>query len=483
MTVSAIAACGNNNKNDDTTTTTTPPPPITGPEWETDPDGYAVSTIPDEVDYGGATAGLLLYSGEPYLYPDEREGEDIRNDIYLRNKEIEYDLHIKFEPTFKASHMSSTGGDGDELFNFVLNGEGKFEAICCYSLFPAKMAIEGVLYDINSLDYPTTEMPWFASDIQEWSIMDRLFFVAGNSSVKNLTSIWVTFANRTMIDNKGLENVEDVVIRGDWTLAKMQEYSRNWKSDAEGNPGSIYGVYVYHRTAADAFYSAAGFKAMTRDEKGMPTYAFTSATESELIDGFIDDLLVLLKSPECDVGKYSGGNIKPLEDSTAAFFVVSLDFYGHLSEDSAYSIIPMPKYEENQEYTSIRNNAFNTWCVSHQATDPQLGGIIIEAITYSDYRVIAPKFWDMDFKYRYSNSETGVQIFEIIRDSVNSDFGRMYQSNIGSPFGIVRNCLWQDATQPTADLTNIWADYLSGKVVEYETRLIDLKTIIRDLFS
>ena len=482
MTVSTFAACGNKDNNDDSTTTTLPPVVDNGPDWETDADGYAVTTIPEEVDYNGKEAGLLLYK-DVYLYPDQlRDGEDIRNDIYLRNKQIEYDLHIEFVPTTKASHMSS-GDDATELYDFVLNGEGEFEAICCYSLYPAKMAIEGVLYDINSLEYPTTEMPWFASDIQEWSIMDRLFFVAGNSSIRNLTAVWVVYANRTMIDGKGLENVEDVVIRGDWTLEKMQEYSRKWKDDAQSAPGSVYGVFVYHRTAADAFYTAAGFRAMRRDSEGMPAYAFTSATDSELIDGFIDDLLVMLKSPECGVGKYNGGTIQPLDDSTAAFFVGGLNLYGHIEEDGAYSIIPMPKYEQGQKYTSIRDNAFNTWCVSHQATDPQLGGLIIEAITYNDYRVIAPKFWDMDFKYRYSNSDTGVQIFEIIRDSVNSDFGRMYQSNIGSPFGIVRNCFYYDKTQPTADLTNIWADYLGPKVVEYETRLIDLKTVIRELFD
>ena len=504
MTLTCFAACGGGNTPEETTTPAPDPKPQVT-TWETDEDGYVVSTIPESIDYKGYQAQTLVYS-DPYLFPEktvmDAEGDDIKKDIFLRNQEIELDLGLKFDVKTKASHMSS-GSDGQDLYNAVLNGEEAYDVVCCYSLYPAMMAMQGVLHDINALEYPHTEMPWFPSDIQEWSIMDHLFFVSNNSSIRNLTSVWVVYANAHMIADKQLEEIEDVVLDGRWTLAKMEEYSREWKPEAQSADGSVYGVYVHHRTGADAFYAAAGFRAMTRDADGMPQYAFLDATNSELIDNFIDDLLVMLRSPECDVGPYSAGTadrfgntspIKYLREEKVAFYVASMEYYGNLKDDTdhSYRIIPMPKYQETQEkYTSIRNDAFNVWCIPSSTQDPTIGGTIIEAISYSDYRTIAPKFWEEDFIYRYSESDKGIQIFEIIRDSVSSDFGRIFRSagigdddeSIGSPYGAMRNCLYKNQKEVQADLQNVWADTMSEKAQSYTMRLNMLKQAIADLFN
>ena len=478
----------------------------TNSPWETDEEGYAVSTIPDDINYGGRIAKMLVYQ-DAYLFPEkyvmDAEGDNIKKDIYIRNQEIELDLGIGFDVTTRASHMSS-GNDGKDLYNMVLDGEESFDAVCCYSLYPAMMAMEGVLHDINALEYPHTEMPWFPSDIQEWAIYDHLFFVANNSSIRNLTSVWVVYANADLIASKGLEEIEDVVLDGRWTLAKMKEYSRNWKSEAQSSEGSIFGVYVHHRTGADAFYTAAGFHAMTRDSQNLPQYAFMDATNSEVIYNFIDELLVMMNSPECDVGPYSAGNADRfgvtspttayLAGEKAVFYVASMEYYGNLKNDTdcSYCFIPMPKRDEAQEkYLSIRNDAFNMWCIPSSTQDPALGGLVIEAISYSDYRTIAPKFWEEDFIYRYSDSEKGIAIFEIIRDSVKSDFGRVFRSagvgadeeSIGSPYGIIRNCFWQSQSADRADLKNVWAEKIAEKSQAYESRLLELKKAIQVLMS
>ena len=489
MLVSVFAACDDKKGGGLATTTTTTPQNPGGPDtqvsaWETDDQGFYKQLVPETLKFADDTeAKLLIYQQrKTWHFPDAMvEGENIRNDIFERNDEIAQKRNLVFDVTFKSSHMSS-GDDGYDLYNEALEGSTNYDAICCYSLYPAMMALEGILEDINGLEYPSTEMPWFPVDIQEYSIMDRLFFVANTSSLTNLLAVWVTYANRVMIENKGLENIEDVVLDGRWTLDVMKTYSRNWASEAEQNPGSAYGVFFVHpRTTVHPFYYGAGFTATRRDAAGQPEYAFMSETDRELIDNFMDDFIDMMNSPECGFGAYNGSTVQPLKDETAVFFIASIDFYSNLQSEFTYCFIPMPKATEEQErYLSCRHDNWDVWSIPTYSEDKEIGGVLIDDFSYSDYRYIAPKFWDNDFKYRYSDSDKGVKMFDIIRNSVVTDFGRVHRMNIGSPFSGISNCIW-DVKENPPTMANIWIDYLEKKEADYNSRLLDLKILIAQM--
>lgn len=491
--VAVFAACDGSEKNNDTTTTKKPTVntggPIEGTELPTDPDGYVLSMIPEELDYGGTQVKMLIWSaGKDFIFPNQVEGESIKNDIYLSNKEVEENLGLKFDVTFKASHMSG-GEDAQELYNAVLNRDDDYEAVCCYSLYPAMLAMEGVCNDLNATPFPMKGMPWYPDDAEEWEIRDRLFFIANNSSIRNIIANWVVFVNNTMFSNKGIANIEETVLSGNWTLAKMKEYSRNWTSDAQSNSddlndtNNVYGLGIVHRTAMDAFFYAAGFKTFERDENDDPTYTYYNKTNLELISNFCDVIVDLAKSPDVYVGPYNGGSMAGLKNHTAAMMVAALDQYGYIKNNAEYTIVVMPKLDEDPEtpYRTVQNNAFDVWCIPNTATDPEMGGVIIEALSYRDYRDIAPKWFDEDFKYRYSSSDNGVKIFELIRQSFVADFGRMYMSSVGSPFNALRNVLHAGGDTPS--LENNFATDIGGSKVTQLTKLEQLKTLVDTLFG
>ena len=490
--VAVFAACGDTNNDDSTTTTKKPTGPSVGPgeetELPTDENGYVLDLIPEELDYGGTQVKMLIWSaGKDFIFPNEVEGESIKNDIYLSNKEVEAELGLKFDVAFKSSHMSS-GDDGQELYNAVLNRDDDYEAVCCYSLYPAMLAMEGVCHDLNATDFPMSEMPWYPADAWEWEIRDRLFFIANNSSIRNIIANWVVYVNNTMLSNKGIANIEETVLNGEWTLAKMKEYSRMWLSDAQsntddiGDASNVYGLGIVHRTAMDAFFYAAGFKTFERDENGDPTYTYFTKTNLELISGFCDVIVDLAKSPEVAVGPYSGGSYSGLKNRNTAMFVAALDQYSLIQNNAEYTIVVMPKLDEDPDvpYRTVQNNAFDVWCIPSTATDPAMGGVIIEALSSRDYRTIAPKWFDNDFKYRYSSSDNGVKIFDLIRSSFVADFGRMYMSSVGSPFGALRNVMHAGGDKPT--LENNFATEIGGSKVTQLTKLEQLKTLVETLF-
>ncbi len=494
MLATVLAACDEKKDGGVTTTPKTTTTTDNGgggddPVARYDENGYLLDNIDREgIDYGDITIHVLAWlQNKSLLFPEEMvDGEALSNDVYLRNRQIEADLGIKFNPTFKSSHMS-TGNDGADLFNEALEGKTAYETIVCYSHYPAKLALEGRLEDINSLDFPQKEMPWYPEGVSSWGIMGRQFFIANNSCVQNILASWCIFANKTMIANKSLKSIEEVVIEGDWTLATLKTYSRNWAAEAEGNASKdeedrVYGFALTHRTCIDGFYHAAGFDCCVTDDEGNPAYAYHEKEYIERVSDFMDIFLDITDSPEFMMGPYLGDIYYPLENKNAVFFAASLDSYQRL-DDYTYCMIPMPKLDDQQEdYRTLLRDISELWCVPTGNVDPELGGLIIEATASSDYRLMAPKFFDHDFKYRYSTDDNGVKIFELIRSSYVTDFGAVWIS-VGSPYGALRNCIDHTPNDdPLNTLENTFATAIGGSKLGQVNTMRNFKKMLSNLY-
>ena len=480
MLVTVFAAC-DDKKGDGlaatttTTTTTTPPPTETGPQIQS-----PLGIIPGSVDFGGQTYKLLLWTNAKYrTWPEAlTEGEHINNDLYLRDQMMEDELGVVFDVTYRDSSSSH-----DALYNEALEGKTVYEAICTYSLDPPKLALEGVLTDLYTLEYPDTDMPWYPSDSSNWEVRKRLFFVANNSAVQNILTNWVVYANRTMIENKGLENIEQVVIDGNWTVDTLKTYSRNWASEAESNASKVeadrvYGFSIGHRTAMEAFYHGSGFTVYSKDEKGDPVADFLSKTAISQTSSMVDKLMDLMNSPEFTAGPSNGmtNYNAPLQLRNSAFHLSCLDQYSLIGEDGTYVVIPIPKLNDQQQrYYATTNSCLDMWCVPTSASNPELGGMVIEASAYNDYDEIAPKFWDMDFKYRYSTSDNGVKIFDLIRSSFVVDFGRFWLQ-LGTPYEQLNRCICTNAEALV--LQNNYATTILGIKTSTNANLKNLKKMM-----
>ena len=482
MLVAAFAACDDKGKGGlqvTTTTTITTTPTGTGDVPEV---VSKLGIIPESVSYGGDAYNLLLWSNAKYrLWPESMsDGETILNDLYLRNQMIAEELDAVLDVTYRDA---SSGENGDALFNEALEGTTSYEAICSYSLYPPKLALEGVLVDLYSLEYPDTRMEWYPSDLCNWEVRNRLFFLVDNSAVQNILANFVVYANRTMIEDKGLENIEQIVIDGNWTLDVLKTYSRNWEAEAQNNDTKVeadrvYGFTLANRTCMEAFYHGAGFRVYSHDENGDPQWEFLNPSEIEKTSSMLDKLMDIMNSSEFGAGPNKGfGNYNtPLELKNSAFHLSCLDQYNLMGEDGTYVVIPAPKLNEEQDrYYSSTNSCLDMWCVPKKATDSEIGGMIIEASAYNDYEEIAPKFWDMDFKYRYSSSENGVKIFDLIRSSYVVEFGRVWLT-LGTPYDELNRCI--STNQETLILQNTYAGRILGLKADTNANLKALKKLM-----
>ena len=249
-----------------------------------------------------------------------------------------------------------------------------------------------------------------------------------------------------MFGEKGLTDLEQTVLSGNWTLSKMQEYSRHWTDDAvantDGAATNVYGLGISQKNMVDAFYHAAGFKGIDTNELGMPEHVFLKESVLNEIDPFFTALVTLCDSSEVYINPsfQPEDGMAPLQNGTAAMFVAEMGRIGLVSGSKDHIFIPMPKLLPSQEYRTVFNWSHDVWSVPIHSENPEIGGLIIELLASTDYLSIAPLWYGYNLAGRYSTDDVGGQIFNLVRQSSTAEFARLYVT-AGTPYSILRNAL------------------------------------------
>jgi hypothetical protein len=126
-----------------------------------------------------------------------------------------------------------------------------------------------------------------------------------------------------------------------------------------------------------------------------------------------------------------------------------------LEKTEDYTVVPLPMLDEGQSnpdapgkgYRTVHRDWMDVWCIPTTTSNKALSGIVLEANASSEYRLIAPFYYEQYLKDRYANGDSGRQCFDILRASVIYDFGRAMQvSQIGAE-DYWRACFWSGGAQ------------------------------------
>lgn len=430
MLLGAVASCkketpkhsdGTDNGGEPTHSATEPTTDVDEPE-ETDENGYVIDNIPT-VDYKGKTLNVLWWkeSADVAVPLDVTNTKDeVLKKTYYQMIELETRLNVNL-------NISRVNGSFQNKAAFLeaarKAGENSMDLICSFSLWPSILATENLLVDVKTLSYPNLDKPWWPASTEEWSQYGKLFFVSSNSSLTALRSMEVMFCNSTLFTDRQLEDPVELALAGNWTVDKMLELVEAFNNDLDENdPNHIYGLTIDDHSRADALYYGAGFLTTRNNSEGVAELAYTSASDKQLISDFIDKLIPIFGTTATGIAKDKRDWMK---EHKTALMVASL---GNVTElnDTDYAPMPSPKLNSSQEdYRIIQNNGYDVWCVPTSAADPEISGIVIEAIASADYRGIAPFYFDKYMRLRYSSDSKSSAMFQLVRSSVIYNFGRV----------------------------------------------------------
>lgn len=396
-------------------------------QWETDENGFVKDKITEDMTYDGKEIKILGWKeAKNTTMPDA--ANDANNALLQKLYYHRLMVEARLDVVFNIEYVNAAWTAADEFFTKVRSPEASYDLIQTYSLWPMVMAQEGLLKNLNKLAYPTLEMPWWPDSTTEWSQYDSLYFVAGNSSVEMIQSMEVVFCNTEMLTAEGLTDPVELFLDGKWTIDTMLQYAKQFRGLAEADPGSVYGLTVSSEVWMDCLYYGSGFSSTKNNAEGVAELAFDDTTTLERIDGLLDKLVEGFKGAEVELPTGAA----PLNREKTAMHIGPLSEIFSVSNTDTYAVISAPKLDEDQEkYRVINNNGYDVWSVPLASTDPELAGVVIEAVVSSEYRNIAPYFYENNLKKRYSSDAMGMQAFDLIRSSVIYDFGRAGQRSMG----------------------------------------------------
>jgi len=96
-----------------------------------------------------------------------------------------------------------------------------------------------------------------------------------------------------------------------------------------------------------------------------------------------------------------------------------------------YGILPMPKYDEEQEYyiTTVYSDPCG---IPLDVKDADMCAVILEALEAESMRIVNPVYYEVVLKDKYSHDNESARIIDLLFEHTTCDFTYMFHRNIGS---------------------------------------------------
>lgn len=105
------------------------------------------------------------------------------------------------------------------------------------------------------------------------------------------------------------------------------------------------------------------------------------------------------------------------------------DVFLNFSEagDLSFGVVPVPKYDSAQEkYITCVGNPFTLYAVAVNIKKMDLASATLEALASMAYRTTTPAIFELTLKVKYSDDPTAAGMYDLVREGVVFDLGRIY---------------------------------------------------------
>lgn len=405
-----------------------------------DANGFKLDDLDPNLNYNGDTFNVLYWSDveHPEFFVESQTGDVVNDAIYQRNQAVEERLNITFG-------WVGVDGDSGENANFnhhvqqeLLAGSHEFDLIAAYSLTTTAAAVNGYLYDLldPACEHLNFDQPWWPDTLLEQAtINNKLRFASGDISMNTLYMMYVCFVNTDLLEAHHLENPAELVLDGKWTYDKFIEMCHGIYEDLDGNgqknDKDRFG-YMSSGIHVDPWFYGSGAVMALQDANG--DLQISDTFGSETVINSIDKINSLLWDSIDGIYTDSVLHQKAFRDEQLLFMMdrarVSFKVLA-ANENCHYTIVPCPKYDEQQErYYTVMGNPFTLYAIPIDSTDPTRASAVMECFASESYRTTTPAVFEITLKLKYAQDDITGQMYDMIRQNVSFDIGRIFSSDL-----------------------------------------------------
>ena len=321
------------------------------------------------------------------------------------------------------------------------------------------IAQDGYFMDGNTLTYCDFDHPWWIADMyKRFSCAGKLYGFIGDASLSLYKDMTVIYFNKRIWDEQKAPDPYELVRNNEWTLDKFIGLCSGMQRDLNGDGAfdetdqlTFLGEYV----PCGTFQTALQLDVVKVWDNGEPEYLgltekFLSAFE-RLLDFQSGEGVMRMSSIDDRSYKsmitFGNGNV-----ATMCNFIYSTEYLRDMKDD--YGILPMPKYDENQEkYISQLGTSTAMLFVPTTAKDIDLTSKVMETMSYYTNQLVVPKYYEVALKDKYARDDDIAEMLDIIRDGAAFDFLFVYGTSLQS----AQNSYFRFYETNTTDLASKFA--------------------------
>lgn len=385
--------------------------------------------------YDGYNFRMFIPKGAMKNYcPKEEVGDYVTDAIFKRNKQVEEKYGIDITYVEQSSAVYNQSG-----LNSILAGDDAFDVIFTHSRAAFVYALQGACYNINDIESIHTEQPWWYKDaVETFSLNDHLYVIDGDITKSFDLAMSLVF-NKRIFDDLGFEYPYETVKDGDWTFDEFAYYAKKGGADLNGDgvmtpEADQFGFQTVEWAAPINILYAGGQKIYNKNDEGKMELTLYSNKTVEIYDEFFNLMnseACFLQFQEGSKATYTGEDI--FASGRAMMASGNLGSAASLrAMDDDFGILPYPKFDEDDNYTTAINGVAQLTCIPITVSDVERTGAILEALCAYSARDVVPAFYEVSLKTKYARDDESEEMMDIIKDSIIYDIGYLAGSSLQS---------------------------------------------------
>lgn len=407
----------------------------------TDTGGYLKDNLPDTIDYGGKTVTMLYWNDVEHTEFEVANltGELVEDAIYSRNRAVERRLNVTLSYYGIPGNVNNIASFVKAVETMVQAGDHSYDIIGSYSSTAGTLAYNALAADLLELDNLDFEMPWWPEELISTSTLSgHLYFCSGDISTNLLHMMYACFFNKSFITDFNLEDPYALVDGGKWTYEAFERMTVGIYSDLDGSTAKSdddrygYATYWLH---LDGLFGSVGIKSVEKNEKDllMISQSYGSAKTQDFLE-YINSMFN--DSLDWYYMGTSGAKTqqKIFAEGRSLFMTERVRVCQNVLRftETSYGILPIPKYNESQEdYITTMAMPFTMYSVPVNVSDGEIVGAVLECLASEGYRQVTPALFEIAMKTRYSSDDISSRMYDIVRENVTFDLGRIFNESLG----------------------------------------------------
>lgn len=389
-------------------------------------------------------------------------GEAINDALYARNAGVEKRLGVTLEWVGETGNDSNHEKYVKTAENDAGSGDPAYDIYAAYSRTIPLLSMSGVCGNLLDNEYFNVSQPWWPKALtDECTINDCLFFCTGDISTNLLWMMSAIFYNKGLWESANLDKTpEDYVQSNEWTFEKFNEIVKDFYID-DGNgvvdDEDTFGLCGY-TACYDAFLNFSGVISVTKNKNG--ELAVSPDYYGEKGITIVQNYGNLCKNDSVHWGDEQGPERKLFMSGKSLFIVDGTYVVTKVAgdgDDIKYGIVPGPKLNSDQlKYCTNLRYPFNFYAVNKVSVNKDVAGAVIEAQASASYRGVTPVQFEVTMKSRYADNDISAKMYDIVREGIVFDFGRIYGYSLTNFYPEFRKNLfnggsnWSSVSKATA---------------------------------